>query len=411
MNRVSGMVSLIRRAGHWISGYGPALFIIGATIGTGSVSSLVVAGADYGTRLIWALIPSCVFFWVLIGAMGRLTFATGKTFVSLVKEQIGPIAGFYIVLAVMVGQLSSNIGVLGIVSEAFASWIDGSFLLSAIFFSTLIYLLIFFGKYSAFEKALMVLVTILGISFIADAVMARPSAAEIAGGLIPQVPEGAAMVVAAMVATTLSGSVIVMRSFVVTDKGWSLSDLVQEKRDTLVSSVLVFLISSVVIICAAATLHVQGLHVDKAIDMATTLVPLLGRFAATLFVVGIVAAGISSAFPNALVSIWTLSDFFGWSRDPRSRHFRLWAILYCAAGVVTPLLGGKPVVVQIASLALQALLNPLLILFMIILLNRKDLTGAHRSGPFMNVLCIIALLFTTFMAVQAFIGLADLIFG
>jgi Mn2+/Fe2+ NRAMP family transporter len=225
-----------------ISRYGPALFMIGATIGTGSVSSLVIAGAEHGTSLLWALIPSCIFFWALLSAMSRLTFASGQTFVSAVRDHIGRPAGFYLVLAIVIGQFSSNIGVLGIVAEAFASWVGGSFLWSAVFWSSLIYLLIFFGKYSIFERALTLLVAILGISFVVDFILIRPEPEQIAAGLVPSIPEDGAVVVAAMVGTTLAGSIVIMRSFVVKDKGWTLADLQLEKRDALVSALLVFAI-------------------------------------------------------------------------------------------------------------------------------------------------------------------------
>lgn len=399
----------LSRLGKGVSAYGPALFMIGATIGTGSVSSLVVAGAEHGTALLWALIPSCVFFWALISAMSRLTFASGQTFVSLVKTQLGKTAGFYIVLAIVIGQFSSNIGVLGIVAEAFASWVGGSFLLSALFWSSLIYLIIVFGKYTFFERVLIVLVAVLGMSFVADMFIAHPPVADVVRGLVPGVPEGGAMVTAAMVGTTLAGSIIVMRSFVVTDKGWRLADLAHEKKDAVVSAVLVFVISAAIITCAAATLHAQGLHVDKAIDMAYTLTPLLGKFAATLFVIGIIAAGLSSAFPNALVSIWTISDYFGLSRNPKATHFRLLALIYCGAGLIAPLTGGRPVLIQIASLAVQALFMPLLVLFMILLLNKKSVVGDYTNGTGMNIICVVALLFTSFMAYQAVKGLVSLV--
>jgi manganese transport protein len=400
---------LLSRLGKGLSAYGPALFMIGATIGTGSVSSLGVAGAEHGTGLLWALVPSCVFFWALISAMSRLTFASGQTFVSLVKTHLGKPAGFYIVLAIVIGQFSSNIGVLGIVAETFASWVGGSFLLSAAFWSSLIYLVIVFGKYTAFERVLIGLVTVLGLSFVVDLFFARPSAADVVRGLVPGVPAGGAMVVAAMVGTTLAGSIVVMRSFVVTDKGWRLADLAHEKKDAVVSAALVFVISAVILTCAAATLHVEGVRVEKAIDMAHTLAPLLGRFAATLFVVGIIAAGLSSAFPNALVSIWTISDYFGLSRDPKATHFRLLALVYCGAGLIAPLAGGRPVLIQIASLAVQALFMPLLVLFMILLLNKKSVVGAYTNGRGMNVICLVALLFTSFMAYQAVRGLVALV--
>lgn len=383
--------------------------MIGATIGTGSVSSLVVAGAEQGTSLLWALIPSCIFYWALLSLMSQLTIVSGKTFVRAVTDHIGRPAGFYLVLAIVIGQFSSNIGVLGIVAESFASWIDGSFLWSAVFWSSIIYLLIFFGKYSVFEQALTLLVAVLAISFVIDALLVQPAASDIVRGLIPSIPEGGAVVAAAMVGTTLAGSIILMRSFVVADKGWTLQDLAHERKDATLSAILVFVLSAIVMICAAATLYVQDIRVEKAIDMAYTLVPVAGSFAATVFVIGIVAAGLSSAFPNALVSIWTISDFWGLGRDPAKLHFRLIALVYCGAGLIAPLAGGRPVLIQIASLAIQAFFMPLLVLFMLILLNRKDLMGEHTISRNMNVLCIVALIFTSYMAYQAVVGLIALL--
>jgi len=401
--------NVLQRFTWTISAYGPAIFMIGAVIGTGSVSSLVVAGAEHGMSLLWALLLSCLFFWVFINSVSRLTFASGKTFVLLTKEHFGKAAAFYIVLAVVISQFSSNIGVLGIVSEAFASWAGVNFLLSSIFWSTLIYLIILVGKYSVFERVLIVFVTILGLSFLVNMILVHTSATSIAAGLIPAVPKGGAMIAAAMVGTTLAGSVVVMRSFVVTDKGWTLEDLKHADKDAVVTGVLIFVISAVIMACSAATLHVQGLHVVKAIDKARILIPLVGKFAATLFVVGIIAAGLSSAFPNALVSIWTISDYFGLSRNGKALHFRVIAVFFCAAGLITPIFGGRPVLVQIISLAIQAIFLPLLVLFITILLNKESVAGKHKNSAFMNVMSMITFLFACFMAVQAIIGFFHLV--
>ncbi len=401
--------SVLSRVQALISSYGPAIFIIGAIIGTGSVSSLVWAGAEYGMSLLWTLLLSCIFFWVLISLVSRLTFASGKTFVHLAKEQFGSAGAAYIVIAIIVSQLASNIGVIGIVSEAFASWLQIDTLVVSIGFSLSIYLLMILGKYSTFERVLVIFVTVLGLSFIVNFFLATPSPAAIVSGLVPTIPQGGAVVAAAMVGTTLAGSVVVMRSYVVHDKGWTLNDLKHAERDARLSGVMIFVVSAIIMACAAATLHVQGLHIENAIDMAYTLVPLMGNFAATLFVIGIVAAGVSSAFTNALVSVWSISDFMDWSRRPQTKHFRLLAIPFCATGVVAALFGGKPIVLQIMSLALQAIFLPLLVLFMIILGNRSALVGEYVNSRLVNILSIITLLFSLFMAYQAFVGLTELI--
>lgn len=400
---------ILQKMSGAISSYGPAIFMIGAVIGTGSVSSLVVSGAEHGMSLMWALFLSCLFFWILISSVSRLTFASGKTFVSLTKEHFGKAAAFYIVLAVTISQFTSNIGVLGIIAEAFSSWTGINYLASGIFWCAFTYFLVFMGKYSSFERVLIFFVTILGISFIVNMFLAHPSVESIVAGFVPMVPKGGAMIVGAMVGTTLAGSVVVMRSFVVTDKGWTMKDLKHAEKDAVVSGVLVFLVSAVVMACAAATLHVRGLHVDKAIDMAYTLVPLMGKFAATLFVVGIVAAGLSSSFPNALVSIWTISDYFEISRDPKALHFRLMALFFIGAGLISPVFGGKPVFLQIMSLAIQAIFLPLLVLIIVLLLNKEKVVGQHKNSKFMNIMGGITFIFALFMAYQSIKGFIGLI--
>jgi len=401
--------NLLKKLSAGISSYGPAIFMIGAVIGTGSVSSLVVSGAEHGMSLLWALFLSCLFFWILIGCVSRLTFASGKTFVALTKEHYGKVAGFYIVLAVTISQFTSNIGVLGIVSEAFASWTNINFLLSSIIWCTFVYSMVFMGKYSAFERILIIFVTVFGVSFIVNLFLAHPSASTTLAGFIPVVPEGGALIVGAMVGTTLAGSVVVMRSFVITDKGWTIKDLKHANKDAIVSGVLIFIVSAVVMACATATLHVGDKHVDSAIDMAYTLVPLMGNFAATLFVVGIMAAGMSSAFPNALVSIWCITDYFGISRDPKTLHFRLMALFFISAGLIAPIFNGKPVLLQIISLAIQAIFLPLLVLFITLLLNNEKVVGEYKNSKFINIMSIITFIFSLFMAYQAIKGLVSLI--
>ena len=265
------------------------------------------------------------------------------------------------------------------------------------------------GKYSAFERILVVFVTILGLSFVIDSFFVHPAPREFITGLIPTVPKNGAMIVAAMVGTTLAGSVVVMRSFVIKDKGWTIKDLKHAERDSLLSGVLIFVISAIVMAVSAATLHAQGLHVNKAIDMAKTLVPIAGSFAATIFVVGIIAAGLSSAFPNALVSTWVISDFFHLSRDPKAWHFRLIALAFCSAGLIAPIFGGKPVFLQIMSLAIQALFLPLLVLILIILSNKESVVGTYKSTPFVTVMSVLTLIFSLFMAYQAFSGFVALV--
>ena len=87
----------------------------------------------------------------------------------------------------------------------------------------------------------------------------------------------------------------------VKEAGWTMADATKQRNDAIVSTVMMFVISGSIMASAAATLYVEGIGLTKASQMIELLKPLVGSLATTLFAVGIVAAGVSSQFPNVLM--------------------------------------------------------------------------------------------------------------
>ena len=56
----------------------PGIFLIGYNIGTGSLTAMSKAGANYGTDLLWAVLLSCLITWYLINFFSRFTMVTGR---------------------------------------------------------------------------------------------------------------------------------------------------------------------------------------------------------------------------------------------------------------------------------------------------------------------------------------------
>ena len=90
-----------------LSAVGPGLFLIGYNIGTGSVTTMAKAGAEYGMTLFWALVLSCVFTFILMVAYGRITLVTGRTVLFNIKTNFrtGKIFAIYILAALIIGEL------------------------------------------------------------------------------------------------------------------------------------------------------------------------------------------------------------------------------------------------------------------------------------------------------------------
>ena len=158
---------------------------------------------------------------------------------------------------------------------------------------------------------------------------------------------------------------------------------------------------------AAGTLHMKGIYVDNAIEMVSTLEPLAGRFAIALFVTGIIAAGLSSIFPNMLLLPWLICDYKGMPRDLTTKLFRLLVTLVTLSGLFIPVFGGRPIAIMIASQAFSPLMMPLLILFLLTMLNKKKVMGNQKIGFWMNTVLVITLVFSLFMFFIAFEGYLD----
>ena len=95
--------SIIKKIIALVLGFGPGIFAIGYTIGTGSVTSMIVAGSKFGMQLLWVLLLSCLFSGVLMFAYGNYALITGETALYGFKKHLK----FGKILAILIIDYSS----------------------------------------------------------------------------------------------------------------------------------------------------------------------------------------------------------------------------------------------------------------------------------------------------------------
>ena len=249
---------------------GPGLFLVGYNIGTGSITTMASAGASHGMILTWAVLLSCVFTYMLVVTFGRYTVITGESALQSFKKHFGKgIAGFVLVVLIFT-EMVSSIGVMAIVTDVVREWSRpltssgegfNTIILTILFGGTIV-ILLFNGRYNFIEKILSLFVALMGICFLLTTFMVIPDAGAVISGLIPSIPKeaNAGLIVAGMIGTTMGGILYVTRSITVKQKNWNVGDLKLEKRDALISSVLMFLLSIAIMAAAAGTLHPRGLQ-------------------------------------------------------------------------------------------------------------------------------------------------------
>ncbi|MCI4669119.1 MAG: Nramp family divalent metal transporter [Bacteroidia bacterium] len=407
---------------RWLLTIGPGIFAIGYTIGTGSVTSMVVAGSTYGMQLLWVLMLSCFFSWVLMEAYGRFTIVTGQTALYSFRKHLkaGKVIAIMIIIGVSFGQLNSLIGILGISSHAIYESLSLFFpglkgieyqavLTIALIIVVVMYSILLIGKYSFFEKILLLFVSMMGLSFVLSLFIVIPDPIEIVEGLIPSIPqkEGGRMMVAAFVGTTMAAATFLSRPLFIFGKKWTIENLNDQRKDALWASALIFFISGSIMAVATAALYHKGLVVKEVLDMVYTLEPIAGKVAISIFFLGTLSAGLSSIFPILMITPLLIADYQAGELDTNSRQFKILTAIACVIGLTVPVIGANPIQMQILSQVFNVFVLPLVIIGIIFLTNNRKLMGDHRAGLFLNFGMFSALIFACIISYNGIIAILE----
>lgn len=390
----------------------PGLFLLGYNIGTGSVTAMAKAGAHFGMGLLWTVLLSCIITWRLIALYGRLTVVSGETALQAFRRHLHPAVPWFFIIALTANVCGSVMGVMGIISiisQDVVTTMGGPSippLAWAVGYTGLVYSLFLTGRNRVFEKVLALLVGLMGAVFVANVFIMPPQLGETLRGLVPSIPDAAGgawhLVIASMVGTTVFSGLFIVRTMQVREEGWTMADAFRQERDALVSAFLMFLMGASIMAAAAGTLHASGVALDDATQMVGLLEPLAGPTAAVLFGVGIVAAGLSSQFPNVILLPWLLCDRAGERLQLRRPLYRVLVLAVAVLGLTVPLTHGRPLVVMLVSQAFGALLLPVTVGCLAILGNRRSMMGEHRFRLGDNLFLAFAMLFALAMSAIGF---------
>ena len=414
--------SLLKKIIAIILGFGPGIFAIGYTIGTGSVTSMIVAGSKFGMQLLWVLLLSCFFSGILMFAYGNYALITGETALYGFKKHLkfGKVLAILIIIGITFGQWNSLMGILGIsaniIFEILAVNFDGlssfkyeTVLITAIIIIVIFYLLMLVGKYTFFEKILVIFVTLMGLSFMISLFFVQPLPIDVVRGLIPTIPEvpGGKMLVAAFVGTTMASATFLSRPLFVKGKGWTIKNLDQQKKDSITAAILIFVISATIMAVAAGALFHQGKIVTEVLDMANTLEPVAGKWAVTIFFFGALSAGLSSIFPCLLIAPLLVADYQSGKLDTNSRQFRIITAIACLVALIGPAFGANPIEIQILSQVFNVFVLPIVVVGIILLLSSKKVMKDYKTSLGVYIGMYAALFFSLVISYNGILALLD----
>jgi Mn2+/Fe2+ NRAMP family transporter len=161
----------------------------------------------------------------------------------------------------------------------------------------------------------------------------------------------------------------------------------------IIGCIITDVIAFFIVLACAATLHVSGFHnISDAADAAAALRPLAGQFAYILFAVGLVNASLLSAAILPLATAYNVCEGLGFESGVNKRFSEAPAFYWLytfliAVGAGVVLVPKLPLLkVILFSQVINGVLLPFVLVFMLVLINRKELMGDYRNSFLANII-------------------------
>jgi Mn2+/Fe2+ NRAMP family transporter len=387
-----------------LSGLGTRLALMAAVLGPGMITSNVdndaggiytysVCGARYGYRLLWVLVPVTVALIVVQEMCARMGTVTGKGLADLIREEFG----LRITFLLMMLLLLTNLGNAAADFAGLASALEVSGIsrwISVPLGAGAIWWLIVFGTYRSAERIFLI-ACLVYFAYPISAILAKPDWAEAARGtLTPSLPvdlSGIAMVVGIVGTTIAPWMQFYLQSSIVENES-RISDYRRVRIDVILGSIVAVIVAFFIVVACAATLHKTGMtRILSGADAAEALAPLAGAAAKYLFAFGLAVASLFAACILPLSTAYSVCEGLGLEAGVNRRFMEApefyWlytAIVVLSAGMI--LMPGVPLLkIILASQILNGLLLPVILVFMALLIRRRELMGEHVNGPVYNV--------------------------
>ncbi len=376
---------------------GPGFITANVDNDAGGILTYSQAGAQFGHLLLWTMIPITLALIVIQEMCARMGAVTGKGLSDLIREEFG----FRITFLMMIGILIINFG--NVVTE-FIGIATSLELFSMSRFITvpvcavIVWLIVVKGQYKTVEKVFLA-ASFFYITYIVAGVLAHPMWKEAAKATFKP-PAWAQFrdqtylfMVIGVVGTTIAPWMQFYLQSSIVEKGVTRRGFKASRLDVVTGCVFTDIVAWFIIVACAATLYTHGFRdIKYAADAAQALKPLAGDYAYILFAVGLFNASLFAASILPLSTAYTVCEGLGFESGVGMKFseapvfYWLYTLLIVAGGALVLLIPGQQLIrIVLWSQVLNGVVLPFVLIFMLLLINKKELMGEYVNTRFFNV--------------------------
>jgi NRAMP (natural resistance-associated macrophage protein)-like metal ion transporter len=374
---------------------GPGFITANVDNDAGGIWTYSSAGAQFGHLLLWTMIPITLALIVVQEMTARMGAVTGKGLSDLIREEFG----FRITFFMMIGILITNFG--NVIAE-FAG-IAGSLELFGLskyitvpISCVAVWLIVVKGQYKTVEKVFLT-ASFFYITYIVAGVLAKPAWGDALIATIKPparsawLQQGYVYMVIGLVGTTIAPWMQFYLQSSIVEKGVTRRQYKASKIDVIAGCIFTDVVAWFIIVACAATLYAHGYrNVQDAKDAAQALRPLAGDYAYILFAAGLFNASLFAASILPLSTAYTVCEGLGFESGVGMKFgeapvfYWLYTALIVAGGAVI-LVPNLPLVkITILSQVVNGVVLPFVLIFMLLLINKKELMGEYVNSRLFN---------------------------
>jgi NRAMP (natural resistance-associated macrophage protein)-like metal ion transporter len=374
---------------------GPGFITANVDNDSGGIFTYSQAGAQYGYSLLWTMIPITLALIVVQEMCARMGVVTGKGLSDLIREEFGLRVTFVVMILLVIvnygNVVTEFIGIAGSMQLFHVSRY-----LSVPICAAIVWALVVKGDYKSVEKVFLA-ASFFYFAYIVAGVLSGPNW-HLAMVQTVKLPPASAWrdrsylyMTIAVIGTTIAPWMQFYLQSSIVDKGITVKEYKASRLDVIVGSIFTDIVAWFIIVACAATLYVHGIHdIADASVAAQAMKPLAGQYAFLLFAAGLFNASLFAASILPLSTAYTVCEGLGFEsgldKSFKEAPFFYWFYtLLIVLGAAVVLIPNFPMVqIAVLSQVLNGVLLPVIMIFMLKLIEKKDLMGKYTNSHWFN---------------------------
>ena len=373
---------------------GPGIIVMLADNDAGGITTYAATGAKFGYNLIWFLIILLPVAYYVQEMTVRLGAVTKRGHAEAIFESFGSFWGWFSLIdLILVDWLTLITEFIGMTAAMGIFGIPP--IITMIIVIVIMGIMVMNGRYWTWEKIALVFAAF-NLIYIPCAFFVNPSVSSIIhNGLMPNFPGGfnneIFFFLMANIGTTIAPWMVFFQQSSVVDKGLHEKDISFGKADTLIGSLFTVIVAVFIVIVTGTVL--KGVEIDSAAQASEMLMG-MNKYLGTFLAIGLFDAGFLGAICISLASSWAFGEIFGWAHSLNNKikeapwFYASYFLTLITAGAVVLIPGAPLVLITLFVQVIAVTLLPAALVFLILLLNDKEVMGKYKNSMIQNVVSV-----------------------